>query len=50
MNEHDLERTVTDHGNGFTMVNTRTLELGTELYVIPSQCEEVFYSDVLGKA
>jgi len=30
------------------MVNTWTLEPGTELYVLPSQCEQVFYSYVLG--
>ena len=32
------------------MVNTKELELGTEPYVIPSQCEQVFYSEVPGKA
>ena len=31
------------------MVNTRELELGTEPYVLPIQCEKVFYSEVLGK-
>ena len=30
--------------------NTRALELGTEPYVLPSQCEQVFYSEVPGKA
>ena len=35
--------------NGFTMVNTRAFELGTEPYVLPSQCEQVFYSEVPGK-
>ena len=50
MNEHDPERTVTEHDNGFTMVNTRELEPGTEPYVLPSQCEQFFYSEVLGKA
>jgi hypothetical protein len=49
MNEIDPERTIIDHENGFTMVNTRMLETSTELYVLPSQCEHVFYSDVLGK-
>jgi hypothetical protein len=39
MNEHDIERIVIDHENGFTMVNARTLELGIEIYVLPSQCE-----------
>ena len=50
MNEHDIEITVIDHANGFTMVNTRAVEPGTKTYVIPSQCEQVFYSEVLGKA
>jgi hypothetical protein len=50
MNERDPERTIIEHANGFTMVNTRTVESGTELYVLPSQCEQVFYSDVPGKA
>ena len=49
MNECDPERTVIEHANGFTMVNTRTFELGTEPYVLPSQCEQVFYSEVSGK-
>ena len=31
------------------MVNTRLFELGTEPYVLPSQCEHVFYSDVPGR-
>jgi hypothetical protein len=29
MNEHDPERTIIEHANGFTMVNTRTFEPGT---------------------
>jgi hypothetical protein len=49
MNEHDPERTVIEHANGFTMVNTRTFELGTKTYALPSQCEQVFYSEVPGK-
>ena len=32
------------------MVNTRLFEPGTEPYVLPSQCEKVFYSEVPGKA
>ena len=31
------------------MVNTRLFEPETEPYVFPSQCEQVFYSEVLGK-
>jgi hypothetical protein len=49
MHERDLERTVIEHDNGFTMVNTRAFELGTKPYVRPSQCEQVFYSQVPGK-
>ena len=50
MNECDTERIVLEHANGFTMVNTRALEPSTEPYVLPSQCEHVFYSEVPGKA
>ena len=32
------------------MVNTREFEPGTEPYVLPSQCEQVFYLEVPGKA
>ena len=39
MNERDPKRTIIEHANGFTMVNTRDIELGTEPYVLPSQCE-----------
>ena len=49
INEHDPKRIVIDHGNGFTMVYTRELEPGIEPYLLPSQCEQVFYSKVLGK-
>ena len=31
------------------MVNTMPLELGTEPYVLPSQCEQVCFLEVLGK-
>ena len=31
------------------MVYTRELEPGIESYLLPSQCEQVFYSKVLGK-
>ena len=41
---------IIEHDNGFTMVNTRLFEPGTKPYVLPSQCEQVFYSNVLGKA
>ena len=49
MNERDPERTVIEHANGFTMVNTRELEPSTEPYVLPSQCEQVFYLEIPGK-
>jgi hypothetical protein len=29
MNEHDQDRNVIEHANGFTMVNTRMFEPGT---------------------
>ena len=32
------------------MVNTRLFEPRTEPYVLPRQCEHVFYSEVPGKA
>ena len=50
MNECDPDRTVIEHANGFTMVNTRELEPGTKTCAIPSQYEKVFYSEVPGKA
>jgi hypothetical protein len=49
MHGRDPKRTVIDHDNGFTMVNTREFELGTEPYVLPCQCEQVFYSEVPSK-
>jgi hypothetical protein len=49
MNECDPDRTVILHDNKFTMVNTRSFEPETNHYVLPSQCEQVFYSEVLGK-
>ena len=39
MNECDLERTIIEHANGFTMVNTMELEPGIQPYVFPIQCE-----------
>jgi hypothetical protein len=50
MHERDPKRNFIEHDNGFTMVNTRAFELGTEPYVLPSQREKVFYSEVPGKA
>ena len=50
MHERDPERTVIEHANGFFMVNTREFEPSIEPYVLPSQCEQVFYSKVPSKA
>lgn len=49
MNEHDLDRTIIQHDNRFTMVNTRSFEPWTYHYVFPRQCEHVFYSKALGR-
>lgn len=47
LNPNDPDRNVIEHDNGFTMVNTRLFEpVGDEPYVLPSQCEQVFYSEV----
>ena len=50
MNQRDPDRTIIEHDNGFTMVNTRLFEPRMEPYVLLSQCEQVFYFEVLGKA
>ena len=42
MNECDPKRTVIEHANGFTMVNTRAFQPSIGPYVLPSQCEKVF--------
>ena len=49
MNECDPKRNIIEHANGFTMVNTRAIEPCTKPYVLPSQCEQVFYLEVPGK-
>ena len=50
MNQRDPDRIVIEHANGFTMVNTRLLESRTSgPYVLPSQCEHVFYSEAPGR-
>ena len=47
INQNDLDRTVIQHDNGFTMINTTSFELvGDEPYVLPRQWEQVFYSEV----
>ena len=50
LNQRDLNRTIIEHDNGFTMVNTRLFEPRMDPYVLPIQCEQVFYSEVPGKA
>ena len=50
INERDPNRIVIHHANGFTMVNTRNHDLGIDTYVLPRQCEQVFYSEVPSKA
>ena len=50
MHERDPRIIVIEHNNGFTMVNKREFELGTEPYVLWSQCEQVYYSKVPSKA
>ena len=49
MKEQDLERIVIENANGFTMANTRILEMGAKLYVLPCECLHVFYSKILVK-
>ena len=47
LNQNDPDRTVIDHENGFPIINTRLFELvGDEPYVLPSQCEQVFYLEI----
>jgi hypothetical protein len=43
------ERTVIQHANGFPMIKTTMFERGHDCYVFPSQCEQVFYSNVPGE-
>ena len=50
MNQCDPDRTIIKHNNGFTMVNTRFSEPRMEPYVLPIQCENVFYLEVPRKA
>ena len=50
LNENVPERTIIEHDNVFTMVNTRLIKRArNEPYVLLSQCEQVFYSEVPGK-
>jgi len=44
------ERTIIDHENGISMINTTMYKLDTKPYILPTQCENVFVSRVLGRA
>ena len=47
LNRNDPNKIVIGHDSGFTMINTRSFEpIGDESYVLPSQCEQVFYFGV----
>ena len=37
LNQHDPDRTIIEHYNGFTMVNTRLIDSRTEPYFLPRQ-------------
>ena len=50
LNQHDLDKTIIEHDNGFSMINTSLFEPGTKPCVLLIQCEQVFYSEVLGRA
>jgi hypothetical protein len=43
------ERTIIDHDNGFAMINTTRYDLSTNPCVLTSECEQEFYSCVLGR-
>jgi hypothetical protein len=49
MHEHNEERNVIQCANGFLMIITMVFERGHDHYVFPSQCENVFYSNVPGE-
>ena len=50
MNQCDPDITIIEHDNGFNMGNTSLFEPRRNRYVLPIQCEHVFYSEVLGRA
>ena len=50
LNQCDPDITIIEHDNVFTMLNTRLFESGMNPYVLPSQCECVFYLEVPRKA
>jgi hypothetical protein len=49
MHEHDGERTIIQHANGFLMIKKTIFEKENDCYFFPSQCEQFFYSKLLGK-
>jgi hypothetical protein len=49
IHKRDEERTVIKHVNRFPMIKTTVFERGHDRYVFPSQCEHVFYSNVLAE-
>ena len=49
MNVHDDDIILIQQENGFPMVKTSHFEAGKDHYVFPSQCEQVFDSEVLGE-
>ena len=49
LNQRDPDKTIIEHDNGFTMVNTKLFAPRTQPYFLPSQCEQVFYTEVLGR-
>ena len=50
LNQCDPNRTIIEHDNGFTIVNARLFEPRMDPYVLPIQCELVFYSEVPSRA
>ena len=46
IHESSHDKTINEHANIFTMVDTRKFEPRLEPYVLPSQCEHVFYIEV----
>ena len=47
LNRNDPDRIFIKDDSGFTIINTRSFQpVGDESYVLPSQCEQVFYLEV----
>jgi len=43
IHEPDPNRTIVEHANTFTMVDTRNIKPGSKPYVLASECEWVLY-------